>query len=73
MTCFIQNVLKASVLGEMFVLPSEVIRIIVIDFKLSRVFSVIPLYIPSNVAIMITNYNHLEPLESIPCGWLIAV
>ena len=37
MTCFIQKVLKASLLGEMFVLPSEVIRIIVIDFKLSRV------------------------------------
>ena len=22
----------------------------------------------SNVAIMITNYNNLEPLENIPCG-----
>ena len=44
MTCFIQKVLKASLLGEMFVLPSEVIRIIVIEFKPSRVFSIIPLY-----------------------------
>ena len=74
MTCFIQKVLKASLLGEMFVLPSEVIRIIVIEFKPSRVFSITRYIIkPSNVAIMITNYNHLELLENILCGWLIAV
>ena len=72
MTCFIQKVLKASLLGEMFVLPS-VIRIIVIEFKPSRVFSITRYIIkPSNVAIMITNYNHLEPLENILYGWLIA-
>ena len=62
MTCYKQKVLKASLLGEMFVLPSEVIRIIVIDFKLSRAFSIFPLY---HKTVKCGYYdNKLQPLRT---------